>query len=261
MPGRELIQSVLRAADILEVLSSAPGGLSLGDLCSRLGLKGPTVHNLLRTLMSRRLVERQASPVRYRLGSRLGELSARQEHLGLDRQCEDLLRAVVVGGTAEAVHMARQAAGEVVVVLRLDASRPHLAERPAARALHPYGSCAALVFQAYASRAEVESYRRAHPFAVFAGSLWSSEAALEDELERIRTGGCCVQATSEALRVGVPYVGRRGQLEGILGASRSLDGQRAGVGGGQGGGAGVLVEALQDCARRLALTSGYSVEA
>ncbi len=253
MPGRELIQSVLRAADVLELLASEPGGLALGDLCSRLGLKAPTVHNILRTLMARALVERHAPPVRYRLGARLGELAHRQEHMVVDRQCEVLLGALVRGGVAEAVHLARQAAGELTVVLRIDASRPHLPERPPVRPLHPYGSCAGLVFQAFCGQPQLAAFRRAHPFAVFGAPLWSSDVELEAELDRIRADGFCLRRTDGCLRVGVPYLGRRGALEGILGASRPA-GEAADDGNRD------LTEALQECALRLTATAGYAEE-
>lgn len=259
MPGSELVQSILRAADVLELLASDPGGVTLGDLCTRLGLKPPTVHNILRTLAARSLVERSGPPIRYRLGPRLGEMALRVEHLAVDRQCETLLRRLVTEGVAASAHLARLAAGDVAVVLRIDATRPHLSERPVARALHPYASCAGLVFQAFCGRQQLAAFRRAHPFSVFGAAAWPSEAGLEAELERVRDEGFCVRIDGVAtVRAGVPYVGRRGQLEGILGAAREL---LSGVEAGEEGTGRDLAVALQECARALLAAAGFTAEA
>jgi len=258
MPGKELVQSILRAVDVLELLASEPAGLALGDLCGRLGLKAPTVHNILRTLMARALVERHAAPVRYRLGPRLGEMACRLEDLAVDRRCEALLRGLVKDGVAEAAHLARQAAGELTVVLRIDASRPHLSERPAGRPLHPYGSCAGLVFQAFCERSQWVTFRRAHPFPVYGAPLWGTEAELDAEIERIRENGFCLRRDDGALRVGVPYLGRRSSLEGILGASRTVAETAEGA---QTDDAGhTLASAVRECARRLSAMAGYAEE-
>ena len=50
MPGTELVQSVERALDILELVSDAENGLRLNEIASRINLKNSTVHNLIRTL-------------------------------------------------------------------------------------------------------------------------------------------------------------------------------------------------------------------
>ncbi len=258
MPGSEFVQSVLRAVDVLELLASDPVGLSLGDLGGRLGLKAPTVHNLLRTLAARGLVEREGPPIRYRLGPRLVEMAQRLEHTTLERQCEALLRRLVTGGMAESAHLARQAAGDLAVVLRIDATRPHLAERPAARPLHPYASCAGLVFQAFCGRQQLAAFRRAHPFGVFGAAVWPAETELEAELERVRADGFCVRTDEAAVRVGVPYLGRRGNLEVILGAMQPCMGAPGRPGSDRAGHD--LAMALQECAQSLLVSAGFAAE-
>lgn len=259
MPGSEFIQSVQRAVDVLELLASDAGGMALSGMCGRLGLKAPTVHNILRTLAARGLVERCGPPIRYRLGPRLAELAQRVEHLAMEGQCEVLLRRLVTEGLAESAHLARQSAGDLAVVLRVDSARPHLAERPAARPLHPYASCAGLVFQAFCGRHQLAAFRRSHPFSVFGGAVWAGEAELEAELERVRADGFCMRSDGAAMRIGVPYLGRRGNLEGILGA------MQAGAGAGDPGGCEEssrrLAAALVECAKSLLTTSGFAAEA
>src|SRR5882757_6229444 len=81
MPHNELIQSLLRAVDVIELVAQSERGLSVGEVCNSLGLKQPTAHNLIRTLIARDFVEKTTSPVRYRLGPAVTRLAEeRQSH-------------------------------------------------------------------------------------------------------------------------------------------------------------------------------------
>ena len=76
MARNELVHSLLRAMDVLELVGQADRGMTLAEVCSGLDMKPSTVHNILRTLAARDYLERTTSPVRFRLGSavfRLGD--------------------------------------------------------------------------------------------------------------------------------------------------------------------------------------------
>src|SRR5260370_15119866 len=62
------IQSVARAADILETLAAARHGLALADLAEKLGLNESTLHHLLGTLKHRGFVEQEPTTKVYRVG-------------------------------------------------------------------------------------------------------------------------------------------------------------------------------------------------
>ncbi len=66
------IQSVERALKILELLDGVESGRALGvlELGQRLGLKPPTVHNFLQTLLALGYVEQDSVTSKYRLGER-----------------------------------------------------------------------------------------------------------------------------------------------------------------------------------------------
>lgn len=72
-----VIQSVDRAARILEALAEGPGRLGVSELSARLGLAKGTVHGLLRTLHDHGLVEQNADSDKYQLGPALLGLSNR----------------------------------------------------------------------------------------------------------------------------------------------------------------------------------------
>lgn len=84
-PGRDRpqgarVQSVDRAIELLELLADAGGEAALSELAASTSLPLPTIHRLMRTLLSRGYV-RQLPSRRYTLGPRLirlGESAGRQ---------------------------------------------------------------------------------------------------------------------------------------------------------------------------------------
>jgi IclR family acetate operon transcriptional repressor len=74
------VQSVERAFELLEIIASAGGTITLSDLAERAELPQPTIHRLVRTLLGMGYV-RQLPDRRYALGPkliRLGESAAQQ---------------------------------------------------------------------------------------------------------------------------------------------------------------------------------------
>lgn len=72
-----MIQSIERCMTLLELLSSAgPEGLGLGDLAARSGLKAPTAHNILATLVELGYAD-QISGRHYVLGVKARQLGNR----------------------------------------------------------------------------------------------------------------------------------------------------------------------------------------
>ncbi|BCI53864.1 IclR family transcriptional regulator [Mycolicibacterium litorale] len=86
MPGR--IQSIERAAAILDVIARAPFGVGVGEIAAALDLAKPTAHGLLATLCAVGYVQR-GDGGRYVLGERI-------RRLGGHRLDTNLLRSVAL---------------------------------------------------------------------------------------------------------------------------------------------------------------------
>lgn len=69
--ARTTIQSVDRAARILEALAGGPRRLGVSQLADQLGLTRPTVHGLLQTLQAHGFVEQDRDSDKYQLGAGL----------------------------------------------------------------------------------------------------------------------------------------------------------------------------------------------
>ncbi len=217
MPGNELIQSLQRGLDILRLLAEADGALRVVDVASRLGVKPPTAHNLLRTLASRGFVCQDGTS--YRLGPAVFELATAEERRGLlERAAVAVgdLAATVPGAT---VTFSELLAGDVVVRLRGSPERAGILQRPRGRTLPLYTSASGLLTQAFASGDILRDLRARHPFWEQGVQAWQQPARLDAFLETVRAAGYAELpfGRDEALRVAVPVFDAGRAFVGILG--------------------------------------------
>ena len=111
-----MIQSVQRAAQILDVLGSGTPRLGVTEIADRLGLAKPTVHGLLRTLEAYALVAQDQATGKYSLGP--GVLQLGNAYLdGSDLRARSLRWAEGLAQQAkEAVWIATLSGGRVIVL-------------------------------------------------------------------------------------------------------------------------------------------------
>lgn len=224
MPGTELVQSLSRGLNLLRLIAESGDGLTLAQVVERSGLKGPTAHNLLRTLSAEGFVERLASPRRYRLGPAVGELAESAQRRLLLRRATRLI--VKLQGRFPLVRwsLAESSGDEVVTVLRASPERPGLVERPARMVMPPYSSATSLLFQAYWPSEVRAAYQRRYPLAEYGLHLWRSPERLDDFLRRVRRRGVSSPSWSAgvpdvgAIRLAVPVFSSGGQMLASVGA-------------------------------------------
>ncbi len=229
MPNNELIQSLLRAIDVIELVAQSERGLSLGEVCNALGLKQPTAHNLIRTLIARDFVEKTTSPVRYRLGSAVTRLAEERQSHNVVRQASTIMNDVFerikgllpakLGPQDEAsLSFSQHVGNEIVMLLRMRMQRPGVLERPR-RVMTAYQSASPLAFQAFWSQEEVEDYRRQHPFLDQGAPIWKTKERLDAFLQKSRETGYAMPPIypDEQVRAAVPVFDEGHRLLGVLG--------------------------------------------
>lgn len=230
MPHSELVQSLLRAVDVIELIAQSERGLSLGEVCNSLGLKQPTAHNLIRTLVARDFVEKTNGPVRYRLGPAVMRLAEERASHSVVRRAsmivQDLferlrtyLPAKLHPEEEATISFSQHVGGEVVMLLRLRMQRPGVLERPKL-VMSAYQSAAPLCFHAFWSQDERDDYRRRHPFLEQGVPIWKTRDRFEVFLARARELGYAQPPIFPRgqFRVAVPVWGEGHRLIGVLGA-------------------------------------------
>jgi DNA-binding IclR family transcriptional regulator len=245
----DLVQSVLRAADILEVVGSSAEGMTLSEISGRLCLKAPTVHNLLRTLVKRGLLDRGHRPIRYRIGGGLFRLSRTSFERSLACRARGAVQRALTKEGVTSASFAELVGGEVCLMMRVDETRPDYVEALGGRPLHPYASGSSLVYQAFMSNGELSYYRERHPFSIQGAALWEHLDRLDDFLSQIRSNGVATVPSRDSAqtRVSAPVRHIDGRIAGAVTCvfGRDDDGAAAGPARSNGS-AEYLVRALAD---------------
>ena len=186
MRGKELIQSVVRAMDILECVSRGPAGCRLADVSEELHLNATTAYNLMRTLTERGFLCKGPSN-RYRLGPAFKELAqhetrnrvmtvARRELLRISSEMPDC-----VAGLAELC------GSQIRVVLRVSPDRARTVTAPLAFPLPVYTSGTGLCFLMQSVYAP--GLLRDCSFEEYGMSRWKTREELAEFLRECRERG------------------------------------------------------------------------
>ena len=165
------------------MIGTSPDGLGVQEIAGRMGLKPPTVHNLVRTLVEAGMVEKLVRPIRYRVGPVVLEIAQHQANLGPRGVAGPIMLDLARQLPRATVILAEYIGGEVVVSLRVSPDQPGVLQRPPHQTLSAYTSASALVFQAFWPTDMKRAYRSRYPMGEYA-SAWGSTEALDDYLNQ-----------------------------------------------------------------------------
>ena len=216
----KVIQSVARAAEVLERLGEAGGGLSVQQLADATGLKAPTVHHLLKTLTATGLCERVTRPVRYRLGPAIGRLAARAQQSELMTRIEDAMTDMAEAHPDATIIFARAVGPEVLAVRRMSPDRPGLLQRPAHQPMGLYTSASGLAWLAFAPADQAHDLRARWPLSEYGQHPWAGPDELDAFLARARQEAVMLApGQGDLVRIAAPVYAAGGELAGLLGLS------------------------------------------
>lgn len=183
------IQSVARAARILEVVAASPHGLSAREISTAVEIRMPTTYHLLHTLSAVGLLRRDPTGSRYVVGFAAATLAA-----GLERQVsapDELARCVrsAAARTGEAVYGSGWSDGEIVVFARAPGSQPvSVAAVPLGLAAHAHARASGKLLLALAEPEQRDAYLKRHPPVPVTPKTLGGKALLA-QLEQVREQG------------------------------------------------------------------------
>nr|WP_263323473.1 IclR family transcriptional regulator [Neobacillus sp. Marseille-Q6967] len=118
-----LIQSIERAADVLELFLTSHQELSVKEISDKLGLSKSTVHGIIKTLEFRGYLQQNPDDLKYKLGLKLFELGNMvSNHFDLGKIARPIIKELV-DELKETVHLVVFERGEVIYVEKLDGPR------------------------------------------------------------------------------------------------------------------------------------------
>lgn len=186
MAQSDMIQSLLKAIDILRLVAESEDGMRLNEIADAFGMKKTTVHNLIRTLRARKFLEKDASN-RYVTGSAIQELALLRHRSHLLTNAGKGLRNLARRFPGTIFTFSEATPSAVVCRLRMSPDRPGELQRPPSQFFTPYLSATALCLQANAPNGgELELN---FPFDEYGRKYWPDPNAYSETKEKIRKNG------------------------------------------------------------------------
>lgn len=178
MANSDLVQSLLRGLDLIELLAAHPEGVHLNDLAEAVGLKKPTAHNLLRTLCAREFAAKDDSG-RYVAGSALVAAADRVKSSRRVGLAEAALLEIAGRFPGHVLTVATLAPTSVKCELRVSPDMPGVVQHPVGRDFAPYSSVSAIVLQS-ANPQEARRLEALYPFDEYGVGIWGKQSAFAE---------------------------------------------------------------------------------
>lgn len=194
MANSDLIQSVIKALDILHAVSNTESGIRLNDLAESFGMNKTTVHNLVRTLRARDYLTKDSAN-RYRIGAAVSELLSNQHRNENLRRAGKVMRTLYKKFPESILTYSELCGSEIFCRLRMSPDQPNLLQRPVSMIFQPYNQATGLCFQAFYD--EYNSIiQDKYPFDAFASRKWKNIQQFEQQLATIRKTGYYLRSES-----------------------------------------------------------------
>lgn len=215
----EMVQSVIKVADILETVADSETGMRLNEISEKLNIKNTTVHNLVRTLVAKGFLDKNAKNC-YTLGQGLEDLVNRQMSRKIFSKAEDELQRLAEKIPDAVMVITEIAYSEIVVRMRISPDRPGTIQRPANQTFFPYSSVTGLLFLALAEK-DLDSILLRYPFTEYGSHLWKTEENLTKYLSTVKKKGYSTGDLMKdtGFRVAVPIRGKYSEMQFALGVT------------------------------------------
>ncbi|MBU8918050.1 IclR family transcriptional regulator [Bacillus sp. FJAT-29953] len=121
--SERLIQSIERAADVLEIFLTTNSELSVKEISEKVNLSKSTVHGIIKTLEHRGYLQQNPDDLKYRLGIKLFELG---NFVGKHLDIRSIARPIIkdlVNELNETVHLVLLNRNEIIYIEKEDGPR------------------------------------------------------------------------------------------------------------------------------------------
>ena len=120
MERENIVKSVSRALDIINIISSNKDGIGVTGIAEQIDINKSSVHRLLATLVQYGYVEQDKETSRYRLGYKFLEISSKLlESIDLRKEAKPFLQELEKE-TNEVIHLVVYDQGEVIYIEKLE---------------------------------------------------------------------------------------------------------------------------------------------
>ncbi|WP_078409009.1 IclR family transcriptional regulator [Priestia abyssalis] len=202
--AERLIQSVERAADVLELFLTSHPELSVKEISQKLNLSKSTVHGIIKTLEHRGYLQQNPDDLKYKLGIKLFELgNFVGNHLDIGKIAKPIIRNLV-DELNETVHLVMLQRDEVIYIEKMEGPRAltiysHVGKRAP---IHCTGVGKAIL--AYQSEQEIDRILSSAILESFTEYTMTNIADIKNHLKSIRDKGYAID--DEEIELGLKCI-------------------------------------------------------
>ena len=186
MPKSELVQSVLRAAELLKIVSAAPGGISLTAIAQKSKLQKSTAYNLLRTLCAADFLTK-GDHNQFTLGAALLKLAAQDYDAALQSSMKKSLSDIYKKFPDDILTVSTFDRGVIRCVLRMSPELPGEIVSCSGKTFPAYISMTGLALHCYWEKFIEQHY----PFEDYGADMWGNTENFRVALQETRRNGYC----------------------------------------------------------------------
>jgi DNA-binding IclR family transcriptional regulator len=202
--AERLIQSVERAADVLELFLTSSSDLSVKEISDELSLSKSTVHGIIKTLEHRGYLEQNPNDLKYRLGMKLFELGiAVENQLNVGKLARPIIEKLVAE-LKETVHLVVLQRDEVIYIEKVEGPQTlRISSQVGKRApIHCTGVGKAIL--AFQDEAEIERILSKNPLETYTEYTLTVPEEIKKQLIQIQKQGFSVD--DEEIELGLRCV-------------------------------------------------------
>jgi IclR family KDG regulon transcriptional repressor len=216
------IQSLERAFAILEQVALHRDGITLAELCKRVGLHSSTTFHLVKTMVQLGYASQASETKKYKIGSKIFSLAAGAlDENELANRVTPVLE-LLTERTGESSHFAIRSGDDIVIIARTSGTGMFQTIDRAGAVRPPNATALGKVLLAAMSPAQIERYLEKREFARFTPKTIVEREALLTELEQVRRDGIGFddgELDAEARCVAAPVHDFLGRVTGAIGIS------------------------------------------
>lgn len=203
--AERLIQSVERAADILELFLHFESELSVKEISEELGLSKSTIHGLIKTLEHRGYLQQNPDNQKYRLGLRLFELGHRiSEQLDIAKIAHPVIKKLV-DQLKETVHLVVRQQDELIYVEKEDGPHTLRIYSQVGKRAPVHCTSVGKAILAFQEEVEIDRILSSVPLESFTPHTLTDPEEIKKQLAEIREKGYSVD--DEEIELGLKCIG------------------------------------------------------
>ena len=187
MPNSNMVNSLLKALDILKAVSHSENGMRLNDLSDAFEMKKTTVHNLVRTMRARGFLIKD-SVNRFKIGPAISEIMDSQHGREILIKASKTVKELSASYNDGTVTFSELNGSEIFCRLRMSPDRPGLLQKSAGQTYNPYTSATGICFQAMNQNYHSDLSSK-NTFEEAGIHKWGSIRKFELELDDVRRKG------------------------------------------------------------------------